>query len=304
MERVYDNKLSFKSMLGNYSFVFPALFMFLLFNIYPVFLILKLSFFEWDGISPLADMKFVGLHNFYEIFFRDKLWWQSVLHAVYITFLALVIQNALALTLALAVDKGIRGGNIYRVIFFLPPVISGIVIGLIWQWIYDGNHGLLNHFLESIGITRFKNMAWLASPDTALTSVAIIHMWKGFGWGFIILLAGLQSVDTQLYEAAEVDGAGAWHKFIHITCPLMIPVFILVSILTILGTMQIYDLIVSTTNGGPGYYTEVPITRILASMQGENRLGYACARGLVFGFMLLILSMIQINLSKRMQKNL
>ena len=129
-------------------------------------------------------------------------------------------------------------------------------------------------------------------------------MWRGFGWGFIILLAGLQNIDTQLYEAAEVDGASFWHKFIYITCPLMIPVFILVSILTILGTMQIYDLIISMTNGGPEYYTEVPITRILASMQGENRFGYACARGIVFGLMLLVLSMLQIKISKRLQKNL
>ena len=147
-------------------------------------------------------------------------------------------------------------------------------------------------------------MAWLANPNTALYSVAIIHMWRGFGWGFIIILAGLQNIDTQLYEAAEVDGAESWHKFVHITFPLMIPVFILVSILTILGTMQIYDLIVSMTNGGPEYYTEVPITRILASMQGENRFGYACARGVVFGGMLLILSMMQIKISKHMQKNL
>ena len=147
-------------------------------------------------------------------------------------------------------------------------------------------------------------MAWLSHPATALRAVAIVHMWRGFGWGFIILLAGLQGIDTQLYEAAEVDGAGSWHKFVNITCPLMIPVFILVSILTILGTMQIYDLIVSTTGGGPGYHTEVPITRILSSMQGEGRFGYACARGLVFGAMLLFLSMIQIKISKRMQKKL
>ncbi|MBN1522810.1 MAG: sugar ABC transporter permease [Candidatus Aureabacteria bacterium] len=305
MDKLYDQKkLNFKSLLGNYTFILPALIMFLLFNVYPVFLILKLSFYEWDGISPLSAMKFIGVRHFIEIFTKDKLWWESVWHAGIITLLALTLQNALALILALAVDKGIRGGNIYRVIFFMPPVLSGIVIGLIWKWIYDGHDGLLNHFLVSIGITRFEHMAWLANPETALYAVAIIHMWRGFGWGFIILLAGLQNIDTQLYEAAEVDGAEAWHKFIHITCPLMIPVFILVSILTILGTMQIYDLIVSMTNGGPEYYTEVPITRILASMQGENRFGYACARGLVFGGMLLILSMLQIKISKRLQKNL
>ena len=123
-------------------------------------------------------------------------------------------------------------------------------------------------------------------------------MWKGFGWGFIILLAGLQFIPRQLYEAAKVDGAGPWDTFMRITAPLMVPVFVLVSILTILNTMQIYDLIVSTTGGGPGYHTEVPITRILASMLGSSRLGYACALGVVFGVILLIASFVQIQASK------
>jgi ABC-type sugar transport system permease subunit len=123
-------------------------------------------------------------------------------------------------------------------------------------------------------------------------------MWKGFGWGFIILLAGLQSIPRELYESARVDGAGAWETFKRITVPLMVPIFVLVIILTILNTMQIYDLIVSTTGGGPGYHTEVPITRVLAAMLGSSQLGYACALGVVFGIILLIVSFAQIQASK------
>jgi ABC-type sugar transport system permease subunit len=126
-------------------------------------------------------------------------------------------------------------------------------------------------------------------------------MWKGFGWGFIILLAGLQGIPRELYESARVDGAGEWRVFWKITVPLMIPVFILVSVLTILGTMQIYDLVVSTTGGGPGYHTEVPMTRIIAKMLGSARFGYACALGIVFGLVLLTLSLIQIQISKRVR---
>ncbi len=293
--------IDYRKGFSNYGFILPAVILFLIFNIYPVFLVLKLSFYRWDGISPLTEMKYIGIKNFIKIF-HDKLWWESLWHAGIITFLALTVQNALALALALAVDKGIRGGNIYRVIFFLPPVLSGIVIGLIWRWIFDGHDGFLNHLLVSIGLTQYKNMAWLANPKTALYCVSIVHMWRGFGWGFIILLAGLQNIDPQLYEAAEVDGAGPWQKFIYITCPLMIPVFVLVSILTILGTMQIYDIIVATTNGGPIFATEVPITRIIEYMQGENRFGYACACGIVFGAILFTLSMIQLKISKYLQE--
>ena len=222
-------------------------------------------------------------------------------NAGFIALLALTFQNAVALILALLVDQGIRGGNMFRVIFYLPPVLSGIVVGLIWSWIYDGNYGLLNHWLEMFGFGQLSR-AWLADPKTALTCVAIIHMWKGFGWGFVILLAGLQGIPRELYEASDVDGAGAWQKFMNITIPMMIPVFVLVMILTILGTMQVYDIIVSTTNGGPGYVTEVPVTRILASMIGQSRYGYACSQAVVFGVILLTISMIQLRISKSMKQ--
>ena len=116
------------------------------------------------------------------------------------------------------------------------------------------------------------------------------------------MLAGLQNIPRELYEAARVDGANSWDSFKHITIPLMIPVFVLVSILTILGTMNIYDLIVSTTGGGPGYHTEVPITRILASMIGSSRFGYACAQGIIFGVVLLVVSMSQIWFSRYLRQ--
>lgn len=292
--------MKIKSTLENYLFVLPALAIFAVFYIYPFYKVFQLSLYRWDGISPI--MQFVGLSHFKDIIFRDPVqWWPSVGHAAYVTILALIFQNALALILALACDKDIKGGNIYRMIFYLPPVLSGIVVGLIWNWIYDGNYGLLNHWLGLLGLADLKR-TWLADPKTALTAIAVIHMWKGFGWGFVILLAGLQNIPRQLYEAAKVDGASAWDIFKSITVPLMIPVFVLVSILTILGTMQIYDLIASTTGGGPGYHTEVPVTRILASMIGSSRFGYACAQGILFGIILLVVSMGQIRIAKFMKQ--
>lgn len=279
--------------MQNYLFILPALLLFALFYIYPVYKVFELSLFEFDGISP--EKYFVGLGNFIDVL-TNKIWWGAMRNAAYITFLALTLQNALALTLALIVDREIRGQKFYRVVFYLPPVLSGIVIGLIWNWIYDGNYGLLNHWLTNIGLGHLAR-AWLADPKTALTCVAIMHMWRGFGWGFIILLAGLQSVPRELYEAARIDGAGSWDIFSKVTVPLMIPVFVLVAVLTVLGTMQIYDLIISTTGGGPGYHTEVPITRILSAMIGSSRFGYACALGLVFGIVLLVASMTQLKLS-------
>ncbi len=288
-----------RNFAGNYIFILPAFLLFFTFSLYPYFNMFYLSVTNWDGIS--SSVTLVGLENFKDIFSDNAVFWLSMKNAGVITFLALTVQNFLALTLAFLCDRDIKGGNIYRVIFYLPPVLSGIVVALIWNWIYDGNYGLLNHFLTMIGLGDLSR-AWTSDPKTALFAVAVIHMWKGFGWGFVILLAGLQSIPRELYEAARVDGASGWVVFKNITAPLMIPVFILVSILTILGTMQIFDIIYATTGGGPGYHTEVPITRIYAMMIGSSKFGYACAMGVIFGVVLLIISMVQIRVSKMMRQ--
>lgn len=288
----------------NFLFILPALTIFSVFYIYPFFEIFRLSLHEWNGIS--LTRQFIGLDNFQEIM-QDKVWWQAMGHAGYISLIALTFQNTLALALALACDQDIRMRKFYRVVFYIPPVLSEVVVGLIWQWIlYSGTHagehiGLLNYFLDKTGLS-FLIRDWLSDPKTALTSIAIVHSWKGFGWGFIILLAGLQTIDRQLYEAAKVDGAGSWNIFRHITIPSMIPVFIVVIILTILGSMQVFVLVLSMVGQGLVYHTEVPVTRILSSMMGTNRFGYACAQGIIFGVVLMIISFIQIKLSKKMKQ--
>ena len=298
MKKIFGNNIKLQETAQNYLFILPALLLFATFYIYPIYKVFELSLFEYDGISPYKY--FVGVANFKEAV-TSSIWWGAMWNAAYITLLALIFQNVLALILALIVDRDIKGGRFYRVVFYLPPVLSGIVIGLIWNWIYDGNYGLLNHWLGMLGLDKLSR-AWLADPKTALTCVAVIHMWRGFGWGFIILLAGLQNIPRELYEAARMDGANSWEMFRRVTVPLMIPVFILVAVLTVLGTMQIYDIIVATTGGGPGYHTEVPITRILAAMIGSSRFGYACSLGLVFGVVLLVASMSQLRLSRRLKQ--
>jgi len=288
--------MKIKSTLENYIFVLPAVIIFAIFYIIPFIWVFQLGMYDWDGIMPTKT--FVGLGNFKEIIFQDKIWWQSMWQAGYITLIALTFQNALAFLLAWACDREIRLKNFYRVVFFIPPVLSEVVVGLVWQWILDGNYGLLNNWLIHLG---FPNLVrnWLSDPKTALTTVAIVHSWKGFGWGFLIFLAGLQTIPRELYEAARVDGANAWQSFRKITIPLMIPVTVLVAILTVLGTMQAFVLIIAMTGGGPAYHTQVPVLRILASMRGSSRFGYACAQGISFGLILVAISFIQYRFSHK-----
>jgi ABC-type sugar transport system permease subunit len=281
--------------LENYLFILPAVAIFSVFYIMPFFRVFWYGLNDWDGIMPV--MTFVGLGNFKEIF-TDKVWWQSVGHAGYITLIALTLQNAVAFMLAWACDRQIRARNFYRLIFFIPPVLSEVVVGLVWQWILDGNYGLLNHWLHGLGLSGLAR-SWLSDPQTALTTVAVVHCWKGFGWGFLIFLVGLQTIPRELYEAARVDGAGAWQTFKNVTVPMLLPVIALVVILTILGTMQIFALIYTMTQGGPGYHTEVPVTRILSSMRASSRFGYACAQGVVFGAILIAVSFMQYRFSRK-----
>lgn len=288
----------------NYLFILPAVFIFLIFYVYPFYEIFNLSLYDWNGIN--LHRTFVGFANFRELL-NDEVWWQSMWQAGFITIIALTFQNALAFALALACDQQIRMKKFYRVVFFIPPVLSEVVVGLIWQWILyagmqNGEHiGLLNYALVKTGLPQLVNN-WLSNPQTALSCIAVVHCWKGFGWGFIILLAGLQTIDSQLYEAAKVDGANNWKQFLHITIPMMVPVILVVMILTVLGSMQVFILILSMVGQGLGYHTEVPVTRILLEMIGTNRFGYACAMGVTFGAILISISVLFKILSNKMKQ--
>jgi len=298
-----DKKSSqFKSNIEGYLFILPAVLIFSIFYIYPFFNIFNLSLHEWNGIDQFH--KYVGLANFQELM-RDRVWWKSIWNAFYITLIALTFQNCLAFMLALACDRDILLKNFYRVVFFIPPVLSQIVVGLVWRWIlYAGTDssgeyiGLLNYGLVNIGFSGLANN-WLSDPKTALTCIAVVHCWMGFGWGFIMLLAGLQTIEKQLYEAAKVDGAGSWNTFWNVTIPMMMPVILVVVILTVLGSMQAFALVLSMVGQGLGDHTEVPVTRILAAMAGTNRFGYACAMGVHFAAILVCVSLFFKFLSNR-----
>ncbi len=294
----------FRENFENILFIVPAVAIFAVFYVYPFFEIFRLSFYEWNGIS--LHREFVGLMNFRELM-QDATWGISLRNAGFITLIALTFQNALAFALALACDQDIRMRKFYRVIFYIPPVLSEVVVGMVWSWILysgtqQGEHiGFLNHMLAGTGLPHLAHN-WLSDPATALPCIAVVHSWKGFGWGFIIFLAGLQTIDPQLYEAARIDGAGGWNVFRHVTIPMMVPVIGVVMILTLLGSMQVFVLVLSMVGQGLVYHTAVPVTRILSSMMETNRFGYACAQSIFFGFILIIVSLISMGIFKKMRQ--
>ena len=289
---------SIRAKISNLSFILPALIIFSLFYIIPFIFTFWASFYCGDFIST---SKWVGLRNYLEIFLYDKQWWRSLLNAGYITLWALTLQNILALLLALGVDKSIRAQNLYRMIFFLLPILSEVIFGSFGKLLFSSMPGVLNGILRSIGLDNLTR-EWLSSPQLALNACAFLHSWKGFGWAFIILLAGLQTIPEELYEAARIDGANCLQVFFKITLPLMVPIIILVIILTILGSMQGFALIWAFTAGGPAGATEVPVMRIYTQLIDARRGGYACALGIVLGLILIIFSFSFLRISKRLKR--
>ncbi len=288
-----------KSTLENYLFILPAVVIFFIFYVIPFLWVFQLGFYNWDGILPTKT--FVGLGNFKDIIFNDPSWWRSIRNAGFITFIALTLQNALAFLLAWACDRQIRLKNFYRLIFFIPPILSELVVGMVWGFIIRDNPqgaGLINRGLVALGLPNLVR-GWLSDKSTVLTTVALIHSWKGFGWGFLIFLAGLQTIPRELYEAAKVDGANAWQSFTKITIPLMVPVVVLAAILTVLGTMQAFVLIIGLVGGEFAGHASVPVLRILASMRYSSRFGYACSQGIIFGVILIVVSFMQYRFSKK-----
>jgi raffinose/stachyose/melibiose transport system permease protein len=278
----------------NFLFIAPAIAFFIVFSAYPLYKTFQLSLFSWDGIAH--TMKFIGANNYLEAF-KDAIWWKSIYNGFYFAIFALLLMNPLALLLAVAIYSGVRGSKIYKVVFYIPPIMSGIVIGYMWKWIYDPNNGILNSFLDLVHM-GFLKRAWLSGLTTTLPAISIASIWQGFGGSFILFWAGLQDIPQEIYEAAEVDGVTSWQKLTKITLPMIKKTYTVITILTILGAMQILGLVIAMTNGGPGFESTVPSLRIYTEAFANYKFGYASALSVILGIMMLIISLVKIRMDK------
>ncbi len=287
----------------NFSFVLPAVLIFGVFYIYPFFYTFVLSLTNYDLIGNFNFRQYyAGLSNFKDVF-SDKDWWSSMYNGGFITFWALTFQNILAFALALAVDKVVRLKKFYRVVFFILPVLSEIIIGLLMKQLLIGEpigRNVFNNLLHNFGL-GFLAQDWIGGERVRMIT-ALVHCWKGFGWAFVILFAGLQTIPDQLYEAARIDGATSRQQFFQITLPLLAPVITLVVVLTILGTMQAFAMILAL-NAGAGGQTTVPVMLIFSHIGGASKLaGLACAEGLILGFILILVSFSMLFVSKKVRQ--
>lgn len=267
-------------------FLAPNLTGFLIFILYPVFRAFVISCTNWDGFSR---MDFVGLKNYISLF-GDESFLISLKNTVIYTIITVPSAVILGILMALLMHVKIPGIKIFRTVYFLPQVTSLIAIGLVWSTVL-ANYGPVNQALTALGMEHPPK--WLSSSAWALLSVAIVSIWRSMGYNAIILLAGLQGVSADLYEAARIDGAGALQRFFKITLPMLSPSLFFILITQLINSFKVFDIIMAMTQGGPGRATNVMAYYIYQRSFVDFRFGYASAAAFILFFIILMITVIQ-----------
>lgn len=272
-----------------FCFIAPAFAFFTLFIIVPTVASVYYSFTSWDGISP--DVKFIGLANYKEIFTSAR-FGNALKNTIILTVFISIFENTIALGLALIVDNVRWGKNIFRSAFYIPVLISGIVSGFIWKIMYNYNFGTFNAVLGNLGLDSLKQ-DWLGNSALTLIMIGIVLIWKGAGYYMIIYLASLQSVSTDLIEAAQIDGASPWQRFKSITIPLISGAFTINFTLSLINGLKVFDQINVMTDGGPGFTSETLVYLLYKVGFNEGRQGFGTAVGIMLLFIIIVLNTIQ-----------
>lgn len=266
--------------------VLPGFLIFTVGLIIPLFLSFRYSLTSWDGMS--ADMEFVGLQNYIDLF-HDKEFIESWWFTVKFTIGNTIIQNICALLFAVALDSGIKAQKFYRAAFFIPCLISAVIVGFVWLKMYSNVLPEINNWLG----TNFNFMLF-GSSKTVLGGLLIANNWQWIGYWMLIYLAGLQSVPAELYEAARVDGAGPLKRFLHVTIPMLAPAITICVVGITTGSLKVYDLLISSTKGGPGRASTSMIYQTYTTAINGRQYGYGSAMTVTLVLMLLLVALIQV----------
>lgn len=283
------SKLSNNKGFMGIIFILPALLGTLIFIIIPVIFSFGFSFIKWDLLNT---PKFVGFDNYIKIF-SDPLFGKILLNTIVFALSTSILGVIIPLILAVILNSKIRGSEFFKTAYFLPFVTPMIVIAIIWQWIFDPNIGVLNHFLR-------LHINWLYDPNFAMPALIIVSVWKLIGYNMVIFLSGLAALNQSLFEAAKIDGAGKIATFKHITIPLLSPTIFFVVVITCISSFQIFDLIYLMTQGGPLDSTNVLVYAIYKKAFEYFKIGEASAIAYVLFIIIFGLTMLQWQLRKKL----
>ena len=274
-------------------FVGIPLLVYVIFALIPIGYNLYISLFDTNLMSP---GKFVGLKN-YSRLLADKTFLKALRNNIFLVISSLAAHMGLGLFFANAIYQKVKGSKFFQSVFFLPSVICGVAVGLIWTFVYHGNYGLLNAFLKLIGRGDLQQV-WLSNKNLALGCITVVVMWQWVGYHLVIQLAAMRNIPRELYEAAQLDGASEWQQFKSLTLPLIRPILKVDAVLIITGALKYYDLVAVMTNGGPNHATEVMSTYMYYEAFFVLKYGYSAAIGVV----LLLLCMTAVMLSNKVFK--
>jgi multiple sugar transport system permease protein len=277
-----------------YLWISPWVVGFIVFTVGPILASFYLSFTRYKiGDIP----QWISLENYGRALFKDVLFWPSLGRTGYFTILNVGVGVVGSLLVAMLLDKVVRGRAVYRAIYYLPSLTPAVAAAILWTWLLHPQVGLMNDLLRRVGI---KGPGWLTSTEWAIPSIILISLWGSIGGArMIIFLAGLQGVPTELYEAAEIDGANAAQKFRRITIPLISPTIFFNTILGIIGSFGVFTLSYVATGGGPNYATWFYMLHLYYNAFQFFQMGYACALAWVLFVIIVVLSIFQIRLSNR-----
>jgi len=275
--------------LAPLSFLLLPLALYAVWVIYPTFATLTLAFTNWDGISPTSE--WVGLANF-ERLFADRIFWMSLSNNLRWVAVFITIPTALGLTLALALNRNVRFDRFLKIAYYLPMVLAFVVIALLWAWIYHPRQGLINStlfhlygFLQSLGFDvnplAARRIGWLGDPNLAMWSIIAAASWQHVGYVMILYLAGLKTVNTELLDAGQVDGASPWQLFRYVTFPQLAPVTTIVLVITVIQSLRAFDLVYVMTRGGPFNSSNVLANFMYIEAFLNYNMGYAAAIAVV-----------------------
>lgn len=287
LQNIFNNER-----FAGWVFILPALLGTLIFIVIPVICSFGLSFTKWDLLNPI---RFVGLDNYKEIFSEAlffKIFWNTVVFAISTSVLGVIIP----LILACILNSKIRGSEFYKTAYFLPFITPMIVIGVVWEWIFDPNIGLLNHILH-------LPINWLYDTHFAMPALIIVSVWKLIGYNMVIFLSSLSGISQSMFEAAKIDGATPFQTFKNVTIPLLSPSIFFVVIITAISSFQVFDLIYLMTQGGPLDSTNVLVYAIYKNAFEYFNVGKASAIAYVLFFIILVLTLVQWSLRKKLVYN-